>query len=114
MRLLFFFLMALLVLVSTTAFAQAKPPMTIPEDLRYCSADSDCMLVDFFCNTCCDYDAISISGEDIFTDLRKNYCDADEDDICECAEPDVTPACKDNRCVPFNPFADEDGNVSYE
>jgi hypothetical protein len=105
---------ALLVLGITLAMAEPKPPMAIPEEFRTCEQDSDCILVDMLCSACCDYDSINVTSKDPFTELQTNYCADHDGPVCECAEPDVSPVCKENRCFPFNPFADENGNISYE
>lgn len=114
MRFFLFSVCALLALGVTLAMAAPKPPMTIPEEFRACTADSDCILVDSLCSACCDYDSINAASKDAFTELQKNYCSDHDGAVCECSVPDVAPVCTENRCTAFNPYADENGNVSYE
>jgi hypothetical protein len=114
MRFFLFSLCALLALGVTLAMADPKAPMTIPEEFRTCTVDADCILVEMLCSTCCDQDAINAVSQDPFTEMYTHYCSDYDGPVCECTTPDVEPVCTENRCTPFNPFADENGNVSYE
>ncbi len=105
---------AIIALGITLAMAAPKPPMTIPEEFRACSVDSDCILIDMLCSACCDYDSINTASKDTFSELHADYCADHDGAVCECTAPDIEPVCRENRCFPYNPFADENGNVSYE
>jgi hypothetical protein len=99
---------------SLPALAQPQAPLTIPDTLRTCTVNDDCMLVENLCSVCCDYDAISKASLEDFNLLRNNHCPDKTTKPCECTEQDLEPVCTENRCTAFNPYADEDGNVSYE
>jgi len=105
---------ALLVLGVTLAMAEPKPPMPIAEEFRACTQDSDCILIDMLCSDCCDYDSINVASKEPFMEAKENYCVGHDAIQCDCVAPEVQPVCKENRCFPFNPFADENGNISYE
>lgn len=113
MRFTAFFAFAI-VLMAALAGIAATAPLDIPDDMRACTVDTDCILADRMCGTCCDYDAIARDRLTEHESALARHCETAVPITCPCDTPDLEPVCRDNRCVTFNPFADEEGNVSYE
>ena len=67
---------------------------------RYCSADTDCALVNVTCNGCCDRDAIAASLTDEYRSAHEDACEGYSGGVCDCAPESLRAVCVDGSSGP--------------
>ena len=63
------------------------PDIAVPDTLKTCGADSDCVMIRKACVYCCDVDAINVNGKADYEELAKKTCGAGSAP-CGCAMPE--------------------------
>lgn len=63
-----------------------------------CNQDSDCEAVNVSCPGCCDWEMLSVSYRESYSQSKTNECRAYSGLVCSCDEPPPQAVCRDHMC----------------
>ncbi|MFN3827117.1 MAG: hypothetical protein ACK4NR_05760 [Micavibrio sp.] len=72
--------------------------VSIEDNMRGCTKDDQCIVVDTKCSFCCDYTAINSKFEPFFNQLFDQTCKTYRGAYCECQDLGSYPACVNGIC----------------
>ncbi len=92
-----FFRLALLNLSLVSNIA-CSSEVTIPDSLRTCRVDADCVDVETLCSACCGLDSIAKKSREAFGKLYATTCENYRGGVCDCAPAPGKSKCVQQKC----------------
>jgi hypothetical protein len=74
------------------------PEAPAPADMKVCTEDSQCVLVDNSCNGCCQRDAVNRKDSLAFIQYKPSICRGRTGAVCDCCYHPAKAACVNQRC----------------
>ncbi len=73
--------------------------INLGDDMKLCTKNEDCVLVEQGCNGCCHYSAVSTDQQKTFKTMHDRVCKGYEPGpACDCFNPINKPVCIDGLC----------------
>ncbi|MCC7305151.1 MAG: hypothetical protein IT558_02715 [Alphaproteobacteria bacterium] len=70
----------------------------VPDYMKACVTDEDCVLIETACSACCRYRAINRIYQDEFDASYKKQCTGYQGGVCDCYTEKDVPICIEGLC----------------